>query len=144
MKHRSLFVAPQTMLPFFFFVLGQELFRFLQDGEAPIYVGSTALNPEQKDISLGKITVFKDITAQTVTVKVYYNPLVNCSDVNIFHYKLQDVNCNTVKMGSRWGPEKDWGCFYELQCNHGDVTCTIELLMAKQTAAFSIGELIVT
>ena len=94
---------------------------------------------------MGEVVIFKDVDVNDVNVEVYFNETVNCNDVNIFHYKLTNITCNSVKIAKLVTGSLLTGnvCYYELQCNQNDVSCTIELYMTDENTSFSICEMAV-
>ena len=117
----------------------------IQDGDIATCVDSLTLNPQQIRMKLGEVIIFKDFDLASVTIKAYFGTVMNCKDVNIFHYKLESATCNSIKMALlvAGSPDSAYDCHFELQCKHGDVTCTIELLVRKENISFSICEIIV-
>ena len=93
----------------------------------------------------GDVLIFEDINTQVVNIKVYSSQVVNCNEVNTFHYKLVNVGCNSVKMAPLVAGKPISGniCYYELQCNPGDVICTVELRVEAGSVPFSIFELMI-
>ena len=104
-----------------------------------------ASSSNSRKLRLGDVTIFKNIDVNVVTIKVDFNETINCHDANIFHYKLVNVSCKSLKMAKLVTGSLLTGntCYYALQCNQGDVTCTIELLMIQAITYISICEIVI-
>ena len=85
----------------------------------------------------------KDVNVSNIIIKVNYESPVDCAKVNIFHNKLINASCKAFKSATlaNGSPINGNDCHYELQCNHGDVVCGVELIMIDQHDNFSICEI---
>ena len=89
------------------------------------------------------MTLMKDSTDMKMVVKVIYTEEVDCYDVNIVHVRQVTSECSLLKVAALQTGSTQSGsiCYYEVPCNHGDVICNVGLLIANESADFSICEI---
>ena len=82
-------------------------------------------------------------------MKVTYDgDSIDCNDVNIIYTrKVAAAGCDFLKMVTFIGEEATGNdgnkttCSYSIPCNHGDVACTMEMMIRDPDVQFSLCEI---
>ena len=101
------------------------------------------VNHNQTSMMLGEMTLFKDAEDTTIVVDFSYSTNVNCRKVNMVHYHKVTPECSywmraALQTGSTYTGSN---CHYKILCDHGNVTCNIELMIIDKSVEFSLCEI---